>query len=90
MLREARVQCPASFDPDEWGTRDQQVDACMAERMEGYLEIRHASPALIILGGLAGLYLIVTGFGAWVAWGYFADEWGRAWWRGRRELAGEA
>jgi hypothetical protein len=58
---EARAQCAGRFDPEESGSPEQQYDSCVYDATDTYIGVPLVHPALMILGGLYGLCLLVSG-----------------------------
>jgi hypothetical protein len=70
-LHQAQRSCGASpYDPTEWGTSAQQVESCIADRMDTYIGFGEVHPIFVIGAGIAVFYLAVTGLAAWAARDY--------------------
>ena len=70
-LTEARRHCAGRFDPEEWGTPQQQYDACVSERMEGWVWRGEVHPVLFVFIASPWIvYMGITGLIAFLARDY--------------------
>jgi hypothetical protein len=74
-LEQARRDCAGRYDPEEWGTAQQQFDGCVSDRMEPWTWRTEVHPLIyVFIAAPYALYMGVTGLTAWLAWDYRRDR----------------
>lgn len=73
-LAEARRDCAGRFDPEEWGTPQQQFDGCVSERMERWTWRTEVHPIFFVFIAAPWLlYMGITGLVTFLARDYRRD-----------------